>query len=185
MDRVIAQKGLSKKRIMLIVGIIALVALILASWYFTSGNSKLNVNTDRITITEIKQGTFQEFIPVNGVVLPQTTIYLDALEGGRIEEKRTSYVAENTRIQLRQAIEQAYINMTAAYDRYQAVADQVEAYKESFRAAEIRFNLGALNSIEYLIVKNNLDRSDINLTIARYEYLLRTKVLDFYQGKLK
>lgn len=87
MDRVIEKKGWSKKRIMLITGIVGLLALIYASWYFTSGNSKLNVNTDRITINEIKQGTFQEFIPVNGVVLPVTTIYLDALEGGRVEEK--------------------------------------------------------------------------------------------------
>lgn len=87
MDRVIAKKGWGKKRIMMIVGIVALLSLVFASWYFTSGNSKLNVNTDRITISEIKQGTFQEFIPVNGVVLPVTTIYLDALEGGRVEEK--------------------------------------------------------------------------------------------------
>lgn len=87
MDRVIERKGWSKKRILLVVGIVALLALIYASWHFTSGNSKLNVNTDRITISEIKQGTFQEFIPVNGVVLPVTTIYLDALEGGRVEEK--------------------------------------------------------------------------------------------------
>ena len=64
MDRVIEKKGWSKKRIMLITGIVALLSLIYASWYFTSGNSKLNVNTDRITISEIKQGTFQEFIPV-------------------------------------------------------------------------------------------------------------------------
>src|SRR4249920_3666760 len=72
---------------MLIVGIVGLLALIFLSWYFTSGKSRLNVNTDRITISEIKEGPFQEFIPVNGVVLPITTIYLDALEGGRVEEK--------------------------------------------------------------------------------------------------
>ena len=103
----------------------------------------------------------------------------------RLEEKRTVYIAENTRIQLRQAIEQAYLNMTTAFAKYEAINEQVTAYQESFRAAEIRFNLGALNSVEYLIVKNNLDRATINLTIAKYEYLLRTKVLDFYQGKLK
>lgn len=103
----------------------------------------------------------------------------------RLEEKRTGYIAENTRVLLRQAIEQAHLNMTTAYDKYQALDEQVTAYKESFRAAEIRFNLGALNSVEYLIVKNNFDRATSNLIIARYEYLLRTKVLDFYQGKLK
>lgn len=87
MDRVIEKKGWGKKRIMLTAGIVGLAALIVASWYFTSGKSRLNVNTDRITISEIKQGPFQEFIPVNGVILPITTIYLDALEGGRVEEK--------------------------------------------------------------------------------------------------
>ncbi len=53
----------------------------------TSGKSRLNVDTERITVSEISKGSFQEFIPVNGVVLPVTTIYLDAVEGGRVEEK--------------------------------------------------------------------------------------------------
>lgn len=87
MDRVIEKKKWSTKRILTIAGIVAVVALIAASYYFTSGKSKLNVDTDRITISEIKKGTFQEFIPVNGVVLPLTTIYLDAVEGGRVEDK--------------------------------------------------------------------------------------------------
>ena len=87
MDRVIEKKKWSTKRILTIAGIMAVVALIAASYYFTSGKSKLNVDTDRITISEIKKGTFQEFIPVNGVVLPLTTIYLDAVEGGRVEDK--------------------------------------------------------------------------------------------------
>ncbi len=87
MDRVIEKKKWSTKRILTIAGIVAVVALISASYYFTSGKSKRNVDTDRITISEIKKGTFQEFIPVNGVVLPLTTIYLDAVEGGRVEDK--------------------------------------------------------------------------------------------------
>ena len=87
MDRVIIKKKWSKKRILTIGGITALVLLIAASFYFTSGKSKLNVDTDRITISDIKKGTFQEIIPVNGTVLPLTTIYLDAAEGGRVEEK--------------------------------------------------------------------------------------------------
>jgi len=101
MDRVIEKKKWSTKRIMLIAGILALVGLIGASVYFTSGKSKLNVNTDRITISEIKKGPFQEFIPVNGVVLPVTTIYLDALEGGRVEEK---YVDDGTMMKKDQPI---------------------------------------------------------------------------------
>lgn len=87
MDRVIAKKRWTSKKILTIAGIVGVIALIAGSFYFTSGKSRLNVDTERITISEIKKGTFQEFIPVNGVVLPITTIYLDAIEGGRVEEK--------------------------------------------------------------------------------------------------
>jgi outer membrane protein len=103
----------------------------------------------------------------------------------KVQEKNTHFIAENTRIQLQQAIEQAYLNMSTAFEKYKLLGDQVKAFEESFRAAEIKFNLGAINSVDYLIVKNNLDRANVNFTIAQYEYLLRTKVLDFYQGILK
>jgi HlyD family secretion protein len=86
-DRIIEKKKWPAKKIIAIAGIVALIALIIASYYFTSGKSKLNVDTERIIISDIKKGAFQEFIPVNGVVLPLTTIYLDAVEGGRVEEK--------------------------------------------------------------------------------------------------
>ncbi|WP_226998996.1 efflux RND transporter periplasmic adaptor subunit [Flavisolibacter tropicus] len=86
-DRKIEKKRWNQKRILSIAGITALVLLICASWYFTSGKSRLNVDPERITISEVKKGAFQEFIPVNGMIMPITTIYLDAIEGGRIEEK--------------------------------------------------------------------------------------------------
>jgi HlyD family secretion protein len=86
-DRVIEKKKWTTKKILTLAGVLGLAALIFGSYYFTSGNSKLNVETERITISELKQGSFQEFTPVNGVVLPLTTIYLDAAEGGRVEEK--------------------------------------------------------------------------------------------------
>ncbi|HWJ91516.1 MAG TPA: HlyD family efflux transporter periplasmic adaptor subunit [Flavisolibacter sp.] len=87
MDRKIERKGWSKKKLLTVAGIAGLVLLVTASIYFTSGKAKLNVDAERITISEVKNGSFQEFIPVNGVVLPITTIYLDAVEGGRVEEK--------------------------------------------------------------------------------------------------
>jgi len=86
-DRVIAKKTWTTKRLLTIGGIAGIVALIVASVLLTSGKSQLSVDTERITISEIKKGPFQEFIPVNGVVMPLTTIYLDAVEGGRVEEK--------------------------------------------------------------------------------------------------
>ena len=65
----------------------------------------------------------------------------------------------------------------------ETILSQVEAFDESFRAAGIRFDSGVGNSIDYLTAKNNLDRANINLIIARYDYVLRAKILDYYQGK--
>ena len=86
MDRVIVKKKWTPKRLMLIAGSVLLVILIAASYLSTSGKSKLRVDTQKIMVSEVKKGTFQEFIPINGVVLPITTIYLDAIQGGRVDE---------------------------------------------------------------------------------------------------
>lgn len=86
MDRVIPKKKWNRKRIITIVLLALLVGLISASIYYTAGGSKLNVDTQRISISEVKRAAFKEFIPVNGIVLPISTIYLDAVEGGRVEE---------------------------------------------------------------------------------------------------
>ena len=87
MDRVIEKKRWNNKKTFTLIGVLLLAGLISGSIYYTAGGSKLNVEAERITVSEVKKGAFQEFIPVNGVVLPETTIYLDAIEGGRVEEK--------------------------------------------------------------------------------------------------
>jgi HlyD family secretion protein len=92
-DRVIEKKTWTKKRILTILGIVGIVGLAGASYYFTSGKSRLNVDTERIAISEVKKGVFQENIPVNGVVLPLTSIFLETQEGGQVEER---YVEDGT-----------------------------------------------------------------------------------------
>ncbi len=87
MDVPIQKKKFSKQKLLTIGGIIAIIVLIVYVIFQTSGGSKLNVEKERISISTISKDVFQENIPVNGIVLPITTIYLDALEGGRVEEK--------------------------------------------------------------------------------------------------
>ena len=87
MDIPLEKKRFTTSRILILAGSILLLAFIVFVIISSSGASKLNVNRERITISEVTQGAFQEDIPVNGIVLPITTIYLDALEGGRVEEK--------------------------------------------------------------------------------------------------
>lgn len=102
----------------------------------------------------------------------------------KIDMLNAKYVDESTKIQLKQSIEQAYINMTSAYERYQILQEQVDAYAESFRTAEVRFNDGVLTSVDFVVAKGNLDRAKTNLISARYDYFIRTKILDYYQGRL-
>jgi len=97
-----------------------------------------------------------------------------------IEYKNTMLVEESTKRQLRQEVEQAYLNMTNAWERYKISVEQVAAYTESFRAAEVRFNAGVGTSVDYLIAKNNLDRANLNLVMTRYDYVLRKQILDYY-----
>ncbi|HRC33630.1 MAG TPA: HlyD family efflux transporter periplasmic adaptor subunit [Bacteroidia bacterium] len=87
MDRVIEKKKWPASRIAFIAGILLFAAFVLYTFLFSSGGKKLNVEGERISISEVKQDDFREYIPVNGLVLPVTSIYLDALEGGRVEEK--------------------------------------------------------------------------------------------------
>jgi HlyD family secretion protein len=86
-DIVRPKKTWTTKRLMTIAGITALVLLIAGSFYFTSGKSRLNVDLERITVSEITKAPFQESIPENGTVLPLTTIYLVTTDGGRVETR--------------------------------------------------------------------------------------------------
>ena len=89
---------------------------------------------------------------------------------------------ERNHQEIKNAITQVHFSMEAAYKRYQSFLDQVEAYTESYRINEIRFNNGVSNFLNYITSKNNLDNAKINLANAKYEYLLRVKILDYYGG---
>jgi HlyD family secretion protein len=73
------------------------VVLIVGAFYATSGKTKYNQPIERITISEVTKGSFQEFIPVNGVVMPITTDILTASDGGKVEEK---YVEDGTMMKI-------------------------------------------------------------------------------------
>jgi outer membrane protein len=136
-----------------------------------SYNSQLNNNLYNVFNLNLNIPIFNSLFQRNQIKL------------AKINVKNSDLVAKTTKTQLQQSIEQAYVNMTSAADRYKTLLEQVAAYEESFGAAEIRFNSGVGTSIDYLTAKNNLDRANINLITAKYDYVLRTKILDYYQGK--
>ncbi len=101
----------------------------------------------------------------------------------RIQQQNAELNGENIRLQLRQQIETAYTNMRASANRYRATLVQVTALERAFQTNESRFNAGAGNAIDYAIAKSNLDRSRASLISAKYDYVFRLKILDFYQNK--
>lgn len=178
---------------MIITAAIVFVAGITWLIVSASGKSKLDVDPDRITISEVTKGQFQEIIPVNGVVAPITTIYLDAVEGGRVEKLYVEDGAQmkagqpimklsdlDLELQLAQqqaqvfnTITQMQINRgqatTATVNKQQAVADADNAYNDALRVYNLDKKLYAEKAIglqEWQIAQNT------------YQYALRKKKLN-------
>lgn len=91
--------------------------------------------------------------------------------------------AEQARNTLRQTIESAYNDALAASKTYTSSLKQVSAREEAYRITQQRFELGAVNYVEYQISENNLFQSKSDLARAKYNFLFRKKILDLYQGK--
>ncbi len=92
------------------------------------------------------------------------------------------YRLQTARNTLRKDIEQAYTNALASFNRYISTKKAVSSMEEAFRYTEEKFNVGMVNSVDYNISKNNLTAAKSNLLQAKYEYIFRTKILDFYNG---
>lgn len=176
----------------MILGVTALVALILLSYFLTSGNSKLNVDTDRLTIGEVKNGIFQEYIPVNGIVLPLTTIYLDAVEGGRVEERFVDDGAimkkgqpilrlSNTDLQLGLVTQQTnvynlltqmQISKNAAQQNTVSKLNQLADVESQFKEAERIYLLD-----QKLFTQRAIGSQELEKAKNDYDYLLQKKKL--------
>ena len=92
------------------------------------------------------------------------------------------YRLQNTSNTLRKEIEQAYTNALASLNRYISSEKAVESMVEAFRYVEEKFNVGMVNSVDYNLQKNQLTVAQSQLLQAKYEYIFRTKILDFYNG---
>lgn len=107
--------------------------------------------------------------------------------------KRASINLERSRIGLQQAknnvyrqINQAYTEYIAAQSTYAASNASYDAMKRSFEYAQARFDANALSSADFNIQQNNFAQSQTNLLRAKYEYLFRTKIIEFYRtGKVR
>lgn len=105
------------------------------------------------------------------------------VERAIISHKRTEYQLTSAKNQLQQTIEQAYLDVKAAAKSYEALKNSFEASELSFRNAEQRLELGATDAVQFTQIKNDFERVKSDLIRAKYDYIFKLKVLDFYQGK--
>jgi HlyD family secretion protein len=85
MDREVARTGLSREMKIGIAGLLILVAAA-AFWWFAPSGSSQSVAAERLTISTVAKGRFDDFLPLRARVTPLVTVYLDAVEGGRVEK---------------------------------------------------------------------------------------------------
>ena len=91
--------------------------------------------------------------------------------------------AQEQRNILRQTIETAYNDAQAAQKTYDASTVQVQALEETLRSVERQFQNGAANSTDLIVAQNNLFGAKSDQVRAKFDYIFRKKLLDFYQGK--
>ena len=85
MDRVVERRTIPMKY-KIVAGVVGLVLLVAAFLWFAPTGGSQTVESSRLTISEVKSGTFDDFIPLRARVTPLLTVYIDAVEGGRVEK---------------------------------------------------------------------------------------------------
>jgi HlyD family secretion protein len=171
MDRVVAKKTPLSKWIGY--GAAAALALLFAWWLGSMllGGTSLNVNSQRITVSKVTVGTFEDFIPLRGRLVPSSTVYLDAIAGGRVEEV---LVEDGTLVQAGQPI--ARLSNTnlqlEVLGREAAVTEQLN----DMRTLELQLEQNRLSHKQNL-VEINYQVKRLTRAVARQRELVEKKLV--------
>ncbi len=134
MDRRIEKKRFTPRRIAIFGGAALLVAF--TTWQLLTINpSSLNVEAEKLTLAPVTYGPFLEYIVEQGAVMPLTTIYLDAVEGGRVEEV---YVEQGTHVEQGTPI----LRLSNANLQLNVMQREAELFREANRLRETRVTMG-------------------------------------------
>ncbi|MGZ8346790.1 MAG: efflux RND transporter periplasmic adaptor subunit [Allosphingosinicella sp.] len=85
MDKVVARTGLTNQ-MKIAVAAVGVVLIALIFWFMAPGANSQTVDSARITISTVERGRFDDFLPLRARVEPLVTVFLDAVEGGRVEQ---------------------------------------------------------------------------------------------------
>lgn len=100
----------------------------------------------------------------------------------KINYQRTEYLLEAEKLRLKETIQNAYTDAQAAFKAYDAAQISVAAQEKAFNYAGERFKVGAINSFDFNQAKNNLLNAQSQLIRAKYDYVFKLKIVEFYSG---
>jgi HlyD family secretion protein len=153
MDRVVVRKRIDK-RILVGGAVAAGLLLILFFWLFAPRSDTMSVSRDRLTVSEVQSGVFDDFLPARARVTPLVTVYLDAVEGGRVEKKIVEDGAKVTQGQLLAVLSNAELQLSTLEKQA-----EVEQQLNNMRSQELALtqtrntNLRDLNQAETDLAK--------------------------------
>jgi len=104
------------------------------------------------------------------------------ISNSKLNIENSRYVLEAEKKQLYKTIQQAYADAVASLKKYSASLKAVASMEESFRYTEQKFNVGMVTPVDYNAAKTQLLNAQSDMAQAKYEYIFKTKVLDFYKG---
>jgi len=145
MDRVIERKGIDR-RILIAGGAALAILLLVVFWLFAPSADSQNVARDRLSIATVQNGVFEDFLPLRARVTPLVTVYLDAVEGGRVERKLVEDGAQVTQGQMLAVLSNAELQLSTLE-----------------KQAEVEQQLNNMRSQELALVQShNANMRDVN-----------------------
>lgn len=108
------------------------------------------------------------------------------ISNAKLDVRNSEYQLEVSRKQLYKEIQQAQTDALAAFKRYNASENAARSSEESFRSISQKFELGIVNFVDYSTSKNQLAEAQSTMLQAKFSYIFKTKVLEFYKnGQIK
>ena len=104
------------------------------------------------------------------------------LNKAKISAINAEYNLASSKLKLRKQIESAYTDAITSWRAFQSAKASVSYYQESFRYTEQKYEVGLVSSYDYNLAKSNLTTAESSLLRAKYEYIFKVKVLEFYLG---
>ena len=109
--------------------------------------------------------------------------YRNNITRSKIQVLDAQFNLESAKQQLLKDVQSAYADAVASKNSYEAALKAVASYQKSFEDGQLKFNAGLITSLDFTTLKNNYSKSQSDLLRAKYQYIFKLKVLDFYQGK--